>query len=385
MKQAQAIDWLKAILRTNTVNPPGNEERVAEQLEELFFEYGIQTERVPYADGRTNLIATLKGDGSTDKVLGLCGHMDVVPTGDRKWSYEPFAAEEKDGKIYARGACDMKSGLMACVMAMIQLKEAGIKLAGDVKLLATVGEEAGAVGAKQLVEEAYADDLDAMIIAEPTGSNIVVTHKGALWVAITCYGKTAHGSRPHKGVNALVHMNEIMNALLSERFQMPFSRDALLGEPTSSMNVISAGGNTNVVPDSCTLKLDIRSVPSQNHNDIVADIQNVIDEVKENLPDLQAEICVENDLPPMQTAPDHAFVDFLLDFYESETGERKTPRGMSGYTDGSQFMKNKEGFPIVIWSGIQGSTAHQPNEYVDIAEYLRTIDLFKAVTQKYLR
>ncbi|AXF56391.1 ArgE/DapE family deacylase [Salicibibacter kimchii] len=384
MEQSQAINWLKAILRTDTVNPPGNEERVAEPLEELFFEYGIQTERVPYSNGRTNLIATLKGDGSTNKVLGLCGHMDVVPTGDRKWSHEPFAAEEYDGKIYARGACDMKSGLMACVMAMIQLKEAGVPLSGDVKLLATVGEEAGAVGAKQLVEEGYADDLDAMIIAEPTRSNIVVTHKGALWVAITCYGKTAHGSRPHQGVNALVHMNEIINVLLSERFQMKFSRDPLLDEPTYSMNVISAGGNTNVVPDSCTLKMDIRTVPSQNHNEIVADIQNVIEEVKEDVPDLEADIHVENDLLPMQTASDHAFVNFLLDFYELETGERKTPRGMSGYTDGSQFMKNKKKFPVVIWSGIQGSTAHQPNEYVNIADYLRTIDLFKAVSQEYL-
>ncbi|QQK77994.1 ArgE/DapE family deacylase [Salicibibacter cibarius] len=385
MEQTKAIDWLKAILRTDTVNPPGNEERVAKQLEALFLECDIQTERVPYSDGRMNLIATLKGDGGSDKVLGLCGHMDVVPTGDRQWSYDPFAADEVDGKIYARGACDMKSGLMACVMAMIQLKEAGVKLAGDVKLLATVGEEVGAVGAKQLVEEGHADDLDALIIAEPTKSEIVVTHKGALWIAITCYGKTAHGSRPHHGVNALMHMNEIMNALLSDRFQMKYRRETLLGEPTFSMNAISAGANTNVVPDSCTLKLDIRSVPSQDHKEIVADIQSIIDEVKESLPDLNADIHVENDLSPMQTAPDHAFVDFLLDFYESETGERKTPRGMSGYTDGSQFMKNKKDFPIVIWSGIQGSTAHQPNEYVDIADYLRTIDLFKAVAQEYLR
>ncbi|MBB6450422.1 succinyl-diaminopimelate desuccinylase [Geomicrobium halophilum] len=384
MNANRAVEELKDILQTETVNPPGNEEAVAKKLETLFTEYGIETELVPHSEGRINLIATLKGDGSSDYVLGLSGHMDVVPPGDNPWDYEPFAAKEVDGQIYARGACDMKSGLMACVIALIQMKEEGVPLSGDVKLLASVGEEVGAVGAQQLTNEGYTEDLNALIIAEPTNGNVTVTHKGALWVEIICYGKTAHGSRPHKGTNAILHMNAVINALENGRLKMDDTEDSFLGKPSFSINAIEAGGSPNMVPDMCRAVIDFRTVPSQKHEEILAEIHRLLEALKVEVPELSGEVQVLNDLPPMETAASDPFVDHLLNVLEKETGERKEPTGMSGYTDGSQFMKSKSNFPIIIWSAINGSTAHQPNEYVEVEDYLCSIDLFKKIAISYV-
>ncbi|WP_077325268.1 M20/M25/M40 family metallo-hydrolase [Virgibacillus siamensis] len=183
MDQEHAKSFLKEIIQIKSVNPPGNETEVAKKLKELFEKHSIETELVEYDENRSNLIARLKGE-QDGPVLGLTGHMDVVPPGDIEWEHDPFGAEEEDGKIYGRGACDMKSGLVACAMAMVSLKEEGFPKSGEITLLATVGEEAGAVGSSQLTEKGYADQLDALIIAEPTKNEIKISHKGALWPQI---------------------------------------------------------------------------------------------------------------------------------------------------------------------------------------------------------
>ncbi|MFC7392221.1 ArgE/DapE family deacylase [Scopulibacillus cellulosilyticus] len=384
MDRKFAVETLKDILKVKSVNPPGNEEVVAKKLKKLLESYGIETKLVPYSEGRVNLIAYLKGTSGSGRVLGFSGHMDVVPPGDVTWKHDPFTAEEDNGKIYARGACDMKSGLMSCVMAMIALKEEGIQLQGDLKLLASVGEEAGAVGAKQLVEEGYANDLDALIIAEPSDGDIIVAHKGALWVKITCYGKTAHGSRPEKGINAVLHINEIINKILSDDFQLEFAADPLLGEPTYSINVIEGGSHTNVVPGQCSINIDFRTLPSQNHQDIIDKLNKVIERTKEKYPHLNAEISILNDLAPLSTPRDHSFVRFLQEVCQEAFGTAKEPQGMTGYTDGAQFMKAAGDFPIVIWSTIDGETAHQPDEYVEIESYLKGIEVFQSIAKKYL-
>src|SRR5699024_12040725 len=112
------------------------------------------------------------------------------------------------------------------------LKKAGLPKKGEVIFLATVGEEAGAVGAKQLTERGYADALDALIVAEPTQNQIKIAHKGVLWTQIITYAKAAHGSIPDKGINASAHMPEIMRLLLSDAFAVSYEHDALLARAT---------------------------------------------------------------------------------------------------------------------------------------------------------
>src|SRR5699024_11059477 len=141
-------------------------------------------------------------------------------------------------------------------------------------------------------EEGYADDLDALIVGEPSSNEIVTSHKGALRLEITTYGKTAHGSSPDLGVNAVEHMNEIINQIQSDNFKLPYEYDELLKEPTFSVNAIEGGSSMNVVPDYCSMKLDIRTLPSQNHQEILENVHEMVELSKVRYPNMEAEVKV---------------------------------------------------------------------------------------------
>ncbi|WKA59803.1 M20 family metallopeptidase [Planococcus shenhongbingii] len=382
MDQEQAKSLLKELIQIKSVNPPGNETEVAKRLKILFDEHGIENEFVEYDNNRANLIAHIKGE-EEGPALGFTGHMDVVPTGEIEWEHDPFAAEEQDGKIYGRGACDMKSGLAACVLAMVSLKKEGLPKKGSITLLATVGEEAGAVGAKQLTALGYADPLDALIVAEPTRNQIKIAHKGALWPQIITYGKTAHGSMPDMGTNAVIHMNEIIHKLLGEEFKMQFEEDDLLGGATFSVNVISGGSNTNVVPDRCMVNIDIRTVPSQNHQQIIGQIEQIIQSANLRYPDLKADIRILNDQPSLRNSREDPFVQVVQDAVKAKGGTTALG-GMTGYTDGSQFSQASKKFPIIVLGPGDTKLAHQPDEYVEVDEYLSSIQLYKDIAKKFL-
>lgn len=293
MNNQEALDLLKEVIQIKSVLK--DEKLVANLLQNRLEAHGIACKQVEYSDGRNQLIATLTGE-EEGPVLGFSGHMDVVPVGEIPWEDDPFSAIEKDGKLYGRGTCDMKSGLVAAVVAMIRLKEENVPLKGSVKLLATVGEETSAIGSGQLVDLGYADDLDVLFIGEPTNVEIGVAHKGALWPRITTFGKTAHGSMSNEGVNAIEHMMLVLNAL-GETFDFSSSVADLVGASTSSIDVIKGGNGTNVVPDKCTVEIDIRTIKAQNHETLKASIQEMLDTLTKNVPDFHAELTFINDLP----------------------------------------------------------------------------------------
>ena len=207
------VALLQRLIRIPTVNPPGEgyEEFVAD-LKRVLDDYGYATEvhyapteLAPLGQGlpRPNLIAKLEGDGP---LVHLNGHYDVVPVGN-DWTRDPFGGELVDGKIYGRGAADMKSGLAAQIIAVEALRRAGLK--PNVHQSAVPDEETVGVrnaGMGWLVEQGLLEG-DAVIITEPFGPDGVgIGHKGAIWGEITIFGKQAHGSAPQLGVNAVEAM-----------------------------------------------------------------------------------------------------------------------------------------------------------------------------------
>lgn len=380
MEKEKAISILKDTLKMDTTL--SNEKEMADYLEKLLNQVGIETEQVTYSDGRNQLIATLKGEKS-GKTLGFTGHMDVVPVGEIPWKHEPFAAEEEAGKIYARGAADMKSGLVAQVIAMIDLKENHVPLNGDIRLLATVGEETSAIGAGQLTKLGFGNDLDGLVIGEPTSNRVIIAHKGALWFRLKTLGHTAHGSMPDKGVNAIDHMLALLNRF-KETFDFSVYKDPLVGASTSSIDIIHGGNGTNVVPDLCTVEIDIRTIAGQSHEEIKKQMQQIVTELEQTIPDFKAEIEVINDLGSVRTAENDELVVKALQAVKEVTGETKHPEGLTGYTDGSQFVKADKKFPIIVLGSGNVELAHQPDEYVCIDEFMDTIEINKKLAQSFL-
>lgn len=232
--EPKEITWLKDILRMDSTT--GNEKIVADYLTSILQNAGIATRQIEYAPGRNQLIATLNGT-TAGNILGVSGHMDVVPVGNVPWQHAPFSAVEENGKIYGRGASDMKAGLVAAVAAMVKLKEQNVPLKGAIRLLATIGEETGAIGARQLTELGYVDDLDALIIGEPTGNHLVTSHKGVIWLKLETTGQTAHGSAPQLGVNAIDHMLYFLD-MFRKKINLAKYSDHILGVSTASLNVL---------------------------------------------------------------------------------------------------------------------------------------------------
>lgn len=376
----EEVKWLKDVLCIDSTL--GNEVEVADYLEKILNAEGITTKQVEYSKGRNQLLATLKGS-TEGKKIGLSGHMDVVPTGVTPWQHKPFEAEEADGKIYARGASDMKAGLVAAVAAMIQIKRSGISLKGDVELLATVGEETSGIGAEQLVKLGYANDLDALIIGEPTSNGVVIAHKGALWLRLKTKGKTAHGSMPSVGINAVEHMLSFLERFRS-RIDLAQYSDAMLGSSTSSIDVINGGKSTNVIPDECIVEIDIRTIAGQDHKALLAEIDGLKKELEKEISNFDLTIEVINDLNAVKTEPDNEFVKLVTAVAQEKTTRKIEPTGLSGYTDGSQFVKANKKYPIVIIGPGNVELAHQPDEYIEIDMYLDSIDIYKKIISKYL-
>ena len=378
----EAVDFLKDLLRTKSVNPPGNEEPVARKVAAMLQSAGVEAEMRSIEPGRANVVARIPGSG-TKKDLLYSGHMDTVAIGEIPWDFDPFGAEEYEDRIYGRGASDMKSGLAAMVMAVTEVVRSGARLQGDLILAATAGEEVDCRGARALVEEGLLEGVGAMVISEPSNGEIFVAHKGALWVEITCYGKTAHGSMPEQGVNAIEYMNTLIDALRND-FGFRYEHHDLLGPPTMNLGVISGGTQPNVVPDVCRLRIDVRTVPGQDHREILNDIGTLAQEIESNSP-ARIELTVLNDKPSVSTPADEEIVGTAVRTADDLFEKRPQPSGVRYFTDASVFVPGAgDGLPVIIYGPGDEALAHQPNEYVEVGKYLDAITFYKELALRYL-
>ncbi len=188
------------------------------------------------------------------KTLVFSGHFDTVPVGNVDWTVPVFEGKQEGNRIYGRGASDMKSGVAAMILAIECIEKAGVKLNGDLKFIGTVGEEVDCLGAKEVVKKGQINQATAIVISEPTGNKVAIAHKGALWLEITMYGKTAQVRCQTHGVNAIVAINDFINEL--NRYEIRYNRHDLLGDSTLNIGMIQGGVGANVVPDQCKLTID---------------------------------------------------------------------------------------------------------------------------------
>ncbi len=165
--------------------------------------------------------------------------------------------------------------------------------------------------------------------------------------------------------------------------RVTYEEDDLLGGSTFSINVFNGGSNTNVVPDQCFVNIDIRTVPSQDHKQIIDQIDQIIQSAKGTYPDLKSEIRILNDQTPVKTSSEDPFVKLVQDTAESSGGST-TLGGITGYTDSSQFTHADKEFPVIVLGPGDTSVAHQPDEYVEVDEYLNSIQLYKEIAKKFL-
>ncbi|ECL8005342.1 TPA: ArgE/DapE family deacylase [Listeria innocua] len=378
MERDRKIQILKDIVNIDSTN--GHEEQVANYLQKLFAEYGIESEKVQYDVDRASLVSEI---GSNDgKVLAFSGHMDVVDAGDvSKWKFPPFEATEHEGKIYGRGATDMKSGLAAMVIAMIELHEEKQKLNGKIRLLATVGEEVGELGAEQLTQKGYADDLDGLIIGEPSGHRIVYAHKGSINYTVKSTGKNAHSSMPEFGVNAIDNLLLFYNEV--EKFVKSIdATNEILGDFIHNVTVIDGGNQVNSIPEKAQLQGNIRSIPEMDNETVKQVLVKIINKLNKQ-ENVNLELIFDYDKQPVFSDKNSDLVHIAKSVASDIVKEEIPLLGISGTTDAAEFTKAKKEFPVIIF-GPGNETPHQVNENVPVKNYLEMVDVYKRIAIEFL-
>jgi succinyl-diaminopimelate desuccinylase len=299
----EAVAFLQGLLRIPTVNPPGaaypdSARYIGERLRLLGYtvEYiDLTPDEVdalaPYGAGlpRVNVIGRLPGSHSSP-VIHFNGHMDVVPVGPG-WSCDPFGGEIRDGRVYGRGASDMKGGIAAQIYAIEAISRAGLTLRGTVEQSAVVDEESTGnrnAGMGLLVERDYIRQgaTDYVVITEPLNvDNLCLGHRGAIWGEITIFGRQSHGSTPERGINAIEQMADFIAEVTRDfkpRLQQRVNDHPVVPPSASaaslSFNVIEGGVGTNSVPDRCTVAFDRRLVTGENLEDARRELRDLLDQ-----------------------------------------------------------------------------------------------------------
>ncbi|MGI8824516.1 MAG: M20 family metallopeptidase [Chloroflexota bacterium] len=365
------IDLTRDLIRFRSVNPPGNEQEVAEFLGQRMEQLGLESRLEPLEPGRANVIGRLPGKGAGHLVF--TGHLDVVPPGGQEWKHEPFDAELIDGRIYGRGSCDMKGGVAAIVAAMAALQRRGFRPRADVLIAATAGEEAGMIGAQAMSDRGSLKGSGYLVVAEPSDLDVFIAEKGVLWVRIRALGRTAHGSMPWLGVNAVSFMSRLISRL--EEHSFDYMESELLGKPTLSVNTISGGNKINVVPDVCDIEVDLRTLPSQDNDEVI----EIIRELAEGLaaefhPDLRVEVWSDQNKPPLETQRSEKLVEATVEAVRSVRGEPAVG-GVTYGTDAAAICPTY-GIPMVICGPGAPGMAHQPDENVEVEQLVQAADIY---------
>jgi len=365
---------LKKLVQTDTSAGKG-ELSAAKIISEEFSKYGIESQVDSWGENRANIVARVSSTGKKPAIL-FVGHLDVVPPGEGAWKYPPFDAVETEGKIHGRGATDMRGGLASSVTAICEIVKSGIELQGDIIFCATAGEETDSVGVKRFVRNWDKNTkLAGVVIPEPTGFDIVVAHRGILWLKVTTKGKTAHGSAPHLGINAITSMKLFLNEL--DNFKFDVKPHKLFGECSMSVNTICGGKAINVIPDKCSIEIDIRTLPDQDYKPIIDGFKNIFANLKTKDQRFNAEVEIIRITEAMETDSKHPFVREFC----SAVGINETK--VVGFTTDGSIIKQL-GCPIVIFGPGDSAVCHKPDEYIEIADAEKAVQYYKKIIAKFL-
>ena len=380
IRETEVVSLCQELIRIVSVNPPGDEIRIAEYVAGILSRAGLEVEMIHHSPGRASLLAVLKSSRKIPPLL-YSAHLDTVPLGVGKWIHEPFAAVISEGRIWGRGAADMKGGIAALIVASTELARSGLPLRGDLILALTAGEEVDSLGATAIAARTELGPAQAVIIPEPSDNDVYIAEKGALWLELSTHGKTAHGAMPELGENAVLMMVDLIIEL--RKLQIPFKEHPMLGGFSMSVNTIQGGMKTNVVPDSCVVTVDMRTVPGQRHDEIVEQIKEMIAGLSRRNPSFRGSVKVANDRLPVETSPEEPAVRLFIDILAELLGDRPTPKGVRCYTDATALVPAFKA-PMIICGPGDPKLAHQPNENIVIEKLVQAVKIYTLTADRFL-
>src|SRR5436309_854183 len=390
----EVVDLTRRLVQIPSVyrpdEPDANERAVADLVAGWLREEGFTVEVDEVAAGRPNVVGCLDGSGP-GPTLCFEGHTDVVTEGDATaWRHSPWSGAVENGRLYGRGAADMKGGLAAAMVALAAVRRAGIKLRGRALLAALVDEEGGMTGARRFVTTPIGRSVTAAIICEPEQNELCLEQKGVFWARVWIRGRMAHGAMPYAAVNPIAVAGHFLAALpaLERRVRRGVRRSRFLGLPHVTPTIVQAPvrgvPQNNVIPGEAEIRLDVRLTPGLEPARVLDAIQDLARETQGRW--APAEVAVELIEPPRpatRVERSEPVVQALAWAMRTVSGRAARFGGVPGSTDGTIF-RSEAGIPIVTCGPGRRDIPHQVDEHVEIAELLEAGRAYAAAAVRFL-
>jgi len=376
MKEATKIDLLKRLVATPSYTGYENGDlEVADLLNDFLQSYGVRSWVDRINERQCNVVARIGREGG-EKIL-LNGHLDTVQVSGM--TCNPFG-EESNGYLYGRGTSDMKSGVAALACTTIALLDQDIN--ADIWFVGVAEEENGDIGLKSFIDK-YGKDFVFSVVAEPTRLVPIVCHKGIKWIQVTFKGRSAHGSIPEKGINAIDAAADFLARVNSQLKKSLSSRcHQILGASTISTGTITGGTSTNMVADRCVITLDRRYIPGEEDNSVLNEIRDIARSASRNGSEYEVEEMSQTSFlnhSPFELSRDSVLLKYAKDVLR-EFNLQENESGLSFWTEAA--VMNAEGCDSLVIGPGDPSLAHAPDERIEYKEYLNAIKVFTGICKK---
>lgn len=366
----EAIELLQTLIKIRSVNPPGEEDRVTDYIENYLSELGIEFRRIPLEPGRSSLVARIPGESEGSYVL--CGHMDTVDTDPAKWTLtDPFTPRVEGERLWGLGSADMKGGVAVILQTAKEIVRQRVTPPHDLVLAFTADEECAYRGAASVAASGLIDDARLLLIMEPTGGSAYIGQKGELWIEATFHGRAAHGSIPESGVSAILPAATFCTRLHERSRAFP----EIQGLGTTSLNIgqFEGGWQVNVVPDTATLRLDSRVVTQEERDRVVALVEE-LGSTCAGACGARFEYCVFNDQARIVSDWEAPDVQRFLRVHNNVTGKPIQAR-IAPYSTDAVAIVPQISVPVVIYGPGCIEQAHQPDEYLELNSLYEALEI----------
>ena len=375
---------LADLVAIDSVNPtlvegaPGETE-IARLTSRHMREAGLDVARYEPEAGRPSVVGRLAGAGD-GPVLVLNAHYDTVGVEGME---APFSPSIRDGRLYGRGAYDMKGALAACIEAARLLGGSGTRLAGDVLVAAVADEEYASLGTTDLLERRARGELafDAAIVTEPTSLDLCVAHRGFTWIEITTRGRAAHGSRYREGVDANLRMGRVLHrleALIEELQSRP--GHPLLGPPSMHAALLEGGSGISTYSARCTLQVERRTVPPETRESVEDEIAAMLEDLRAENPSLEVASSTFFHREPFETTPEAPVAACVSRAARRVLGRAPEVVGDSPWMDSA--LTQAAGVDSIV-IGPAGAGAHADEEWVDLESCARLAEILAEAAADY--
>ena len=387
---AALVAFARDLVRIPSENPPGDENGVAMKILDRLKNLGLKTEIVEAEPGRPNLIASLEGDPGGPTLL-FNGHTDVVPAGSG-WEVDPYGGIIKDGRLYGRGACDMKGGLAAILAVAEVFQKAGIRPRGRLLYSIVVDEETGGQKGTGYLVENQILKADMAVVAEPSDFTMSIAEPGIVWVELVTHGTQTHTINRKNAINPVEKMAKAIVAFDGLREDLNRLEHDFHGYPILTVNVIQGGHKTNIIPDRCRASVDFRFPPGigMTPKEAIERVEATLRALRQEDGEMKIEAAYKVVAHPFEQSEEIDIVKRVKEATKELSGKypewwRRGKKTMIPVDDSDVYhLWVKGGIPSIYFGPGKLEQAHAANEYIDIEDIPKAAKIYTLIALRVL-